>query len=159
VGDSALGLAELRAGSKRGHAVDRHLDPVPRCNEAMLLTEARLPTAMIDVSDGLLADLGHILELSGVGARVDTWRIPRSTHFCEAAAEFARDPMQLALAGGEDYELLFTVAPERWAEVESCLQGRLQVTVVGEITADPALHVIAADGSPYHPASSGFSHF
>lgn len=159
VGDSALGLAELRGGLRRGHAVDRHLDPVPRCSEAMLLTEAQLPTAMIDISDGLLADLGHILEQSGVGARVDAGRIPRSAHFCEAAPGFTDDPMQLALAGGEDYELLFTVAPERWPEVEKCLQGRLQVTVVGEITVDKALHVVAADGSPYRPGSSGFSHF
>ncbi len=159
LGDAALGLAELRGGLSSGQAVDRHLDPVPRCGEAMLLAEAGLPTAMIDVSDGLLADLGHILELSAVGARVDTGQIPRSTHFCDVAADFAADPLQLALAGGEDYELLFTVDPERWAEVESCLLGRLQVTVVGEITANRALQVIAADGNPYHPASSGFNHF
>ncbi len=159
LGDSALGLAELRGGLRSGRAIDRHLNPVPRCTEAILLSEARLPSAMIDVSDGLLADLGHILELSGVGATVDIDRIPRSTHFYEAAAGFAPDPLQLALAGGEDYELLFTVAPERWAEVESSLHDRLQVTVVGEITANRSLDVIAADRSRYRPAISGFSHF
>lgn len=160
LGDSALGLAELRSGVREGSAVSRHLDPVPRCREGLLLGEAGIPSAMIDLSDGLLADLGHILELSGGGARIEVERIPLSPYFREQARKLLDDPTPLALAGGEDYELLFTLPRRFLGDAERLLGGTESgLTVVGEVTATGGLQVLLPDGRPYHFDTSGFRHF
>ena len=160
IGDSSLGLAELRIGGREGSAVSRHLDPAPRCREGLLLSEAGITTAMIDLSDGLLADLGHILELSGVGARIEVDRIPLSAYFREHAPKLTDNPMSLALAGGEDYELLFTVPPGLRADSERLL-GTVGtcVTVIGEVTAAGGLQTVSHDGKPYISDCIGFRHF
>jgi thiamine-monophosphate kinase len=160
LGDAALGLLELRAGRRDGPAVGRHLDPAPRCREGLLLAEAGLPTAMIDVSDGLMGDLGHILESSRVGARIDTGRLPCSHYFLEAAAGLTAEPADLVLSGGEDYELLFTVPPGKMEHLPSALSGTgTQVTVVGEVTEVRGLQLLAPDGSVSMPRHHGFRHF
>ncbi|MBT0664019.1 thiamine-phosphate kinase [Geobacter pelophilus] len=160
LGDSALGLAELRQGKRDGVAVARHLDPVPRCSEGLMLAEAGIPSAMIDLSDGLLADLGHILEGSGAGARFEISKIPCSPHFSEHAAKLGADPLPLALSGGEDYELLFTAAPECWPDIEKLFAGApSQVTVIGEITAAGGIQAVLPSGERYLPDSEGFRHF
>ena len=79
VGDSALGLELLRRGEQSGGAITRHLDPLPRNEAGMALAEKGLASAMIDVSDGLLADLSHILKQSGCGATLFLDRLPLST--------------------------------------------------------------------------------
>lgn len=160
IGDSSLGLAQLAQGGRSGVAVARHVDPMPRCHEGLMLAEAGIPSAMIDVSDGLLADLGHILELSGAGARVDVDRIPLSSYFLEHAGRFSDDPMQFALSGGEDYELLFTLPPQLWPETDHLLSGAGScVSVIGEITTDCALRPVMADGSLYPTPTKGYRHF
>jgi len=160
VGDSALGLAELRKGISGGDAVSRHLDPLPRCREGLMLAEAGIPSAMIDISDGLLADLGHILENSGTGANVEIGKVPLSQHFRKNCEKFAADPMQFALAGGEDYELLFTVPPDRWPEAEKLFpMTESGLTVIGEITAASGLQALSPDGELYMSTSQGFRHF
>jgi thiamine-monophosphate kinase len=140
--------------------VARHLDPVPRCSEGLMLAEAGIPSAMIDLSDGLLADLGHILEGSGAGARFEISKIPCSPHFREHAAKLGADPLPLALSGGEDYELLFTAAPARWPDIEKLFAGApSQVTVIGEITAAGGIQAVLPSGERYLPDSEGFRHF
>lgn len=160
LGDSALGLRHLRNGERTGPAIRKHLDPPPRVREGLALAEAGIPTAMIDVSDGLLADLGHILERSGVGAVIDLNRVPLSGCFLGHRSDLEGDPYLLPLAGGEDYELLFT-APPLQENAAGELLARLGVglTVIGEITASGGLKVVAADGSDYQPAFSGYNHF
>ncbi len=160
LGDAALGLELLRRGERQGAAVARHLDPSPRVREGLSLVEAGLPTAMIDVSDGLLADLGHILDQSGVGARVELARLPLSPSFHRAAAALVHDPFVFPLAGGEDYELLFTVPPSRQAIVPDVLKGcGVQASVIGEITGDGGLTVLNESGSVYPVAAKGYDHF
>ena len=126
----------------------------------MELAEAGIATAMIDVSDGLLADLGHILDLSGAGARVDLAKVPLSETFLEQRSDRAEDPFLLPLSGGEDYELLFT-APPAQQEAVGTLLDRLgtRVSVIGEVTAVCGLQVVAADGSDYRVAATGYNHF
>lgn len=160
IGDSALGLELLRRGERQGWAVDRHLDPTPRVRAGILLGRAGTPSAMIDVSDGLAADLGHILELSGVGARLDSSLIPRSPWFLEHARDVVPDPALLALTGGEDYELLFTVPAGRSGEIAHILAGSGVAAVdIGEITAGDKLVVVGADGQEAVVSQGGYNHF
>lgn len=160
IGDSALGSRLLRQGQQEGNAVLRHLDPVPRVAEGKALADAAIPTAMIDLSDGLLADLGHILELSSVGARIDAEAAPLSEEFRQHFPTLTEDALALAFAGGEDYELLFTVPPEKLQHIEPLLEKQAtSVTVIGTITADRNLVVTGADGRELSPASKGFNHF
>ena len=158
LGDSALGLRLLKTGNARpGHCPAPR--PLPRVREGVLLAEAGLPSAMIDISDGLLADLGHILRLSGHGARVELARLPLSTAVAAHIAETEGDGFVLPLAGGEDYELLFTIHPHRRAAVLDLLEPLgVPVSVIGEITA-AGLAVIGMDGADYPVATSGYNHF
>jgi thiamine-monophosphate kinase len=150
-------LEQLFRGVRAGRLVARQLDPEPRVAAGAALAEAGVVHAMIDVSDGLLADLAHICDLSGVGARIDLERLPLSEEYRQACGA---DPYQLALSGGEDYELLFTAPPEKESEVETLLKRLgLKVTRIGEMVQGNAVEVAAADGRPYTPAKAGFDHF
>lgn len=114
--------------------------------------------ACIDVSDGLLADLGHILACSEVGAEVDFARLP--AHPAVAARLPQRLMQHCLLAGGEDYELCFTAAPERAHGVlATAASTGVQVTRIGRITGEPGLRVRAADGAVMRIQESGFDHF
>lgn len=160
VGDSALGLALLQQGVREGRAVERHLDPLPRVREGVRLAESGLATAMIDVSDGVLADLEHIMELSGVGALIEAASLPFSEGFVEQCRSVGHDPLQLALSGGEDYELLFTIAPDAHQAVMGLFaETGLRLSVIGTVTDSGTLFVRAADGSEYRPARHGYNHF
>ncbi len=161
LGDSALGLARLQAGE----AVDpflvrRHHDPTARVELGRALAKAGIPSAMIDLSDGLLADLGHILEASDAGARIELEALPLSEAFREALAD---EPglIDLALAGGEDYELLFTVpAGEEPALARLAASLALPLSRLGQITPpDDGLRVKDGHGWDYRPARRGFNHF
>jgi thiamine-monophosphate kinase len=160
LGDAALGLKLLRGGERTGPAVMRHLDPSPRVREGMALAEAGIPSAMIDISDGLLADLGHIINLSGKGAEVDLARLPLSDAFRAHLIPGGEDPFRLPLAGGEDYELLFTASPGCEKDALALLAGLgTQATVIGEITGESMLRVIDPSGSDYRGAARGYDHF
>jgi thiamine-monophosphate kinase len=129
LGGAALALARLERGGRSPRPV-----PIPRLRAGQAL--ARLPGAgaCIDVSDGLLADLGHLLRASGVGAEIDLGRVPRPRGFEAACRRLGLDPGRLLLAGGEDYELLFTVRPG--APGAALLRRRLGVAVseIGVVT-------------------------
>jgi thiamine-monophosphate kinase len=160
LGDSGLGLELLRRGARHGEEVERHLDPTPRVAAGLALAEAGLASAMIDVSDGLLADLGHILRLSRAGARIDLARIPLSDLYRRLLPAPPDDPWLLPLAGGEDYELLFTAPPAAAEAVHALLATcATPVARIGEITAGTGMRVVAADGSDYTPSSRGYNHF
>jgi len=160
IGDSALGLRLLRSGERSGPAVARHLDPAPRVREGRSLAESGIPTAMIDISDGLLADLGHILDLSSAGARIDADLLPLSPLFRAHFPHIDREALSLALAGGEDYELLFTSPAERLPELFGLFGGLgTPVTVIGEITRTGGLHLLGADGAELFLDVRGYDHF
>lgn len=107
-------------------------------------------SSAIDISDGLLADLGHILEASGTGARIQTGSIPMMTELVELEGENARN---LALGAGDDYELCITIPPTVFDTLESSVAGEL--TVVGEITSEPGLQLTDPVPGDIH----GYDHF
>jgi len=160
VGDSALGLQLLRKGQKHGKPVCRHLDPIPRVLEGQALAAAGAITAMIDVSDGLVGDLRHILNKSSVGADLYLEMLPLSDCYRE---HFLRDPGELyamALSGGEDYELLFTAPPSRREEIRSIFREHgTPVSEIGKITAAPRLRIVSSDGETLPVEKIGFDHF
>jgi thiamine-monophosphate kinase len=113
LGESAAGLEVLRRRPSLPAALtspltEAHLDPTPQVAAGRLLAEHHLATALIDLSDGVASDLGHLCRLSGVGARLQEAAVPVSPEVRAVAAALGLDPVTLALAGGEDYELLFT---------------------------------------------------
>jgi thiamine-monophosphate kinase len=160
LGDSALVLRELLAGrTPPAELAWRHHQPVARLRLGQELAQRRLATALIDLSDGLRADLGHILEASGVSARVQSATLPLSATF---RAALAAEPglLDLALAGGEDYELLWS-APPAAADALAALSAELELplTCIGEIVAGAGLLVTAADGEEIISAKVGYNHF
>jgi len=160
VGDSALGLQLLRQGVRSGGAVMRHLDPSPRVREGKTLAAAELATAMIDVSDGLMADLGHILEKSAVGAEIHLDSLPISAQYQAGFRRAGEAFYALALTGGEDYELLFTTPPSRAGEVKELFRELgTPVTEIGTITAGSDLRLISADGNLLPMQERGYDHF
>lgn len=164
LGDSALGLRLLMEGRRPGGADDyllqRHLDPIPRCALAAQLAESRLVHAMIDISDGLLADLGHICEQSGCGAEVLLAQLPLSPAFQGCAASHPEMPWQLAVSGGEDYELCFTApAAHRQAIRQLAKSAGIPATVVGKVTDSGQVQAHLPDGTIFKPSVSGYTHF
>lgn len=151
LGGAAGGLRLLRASridEDQGGAdlVSRLLRPNPRLIEGQLLAAAGA-SAMIDVSDGLLADLGHILAASGVGCEVHTDAIPIDPALAGVVAELdGADPLTLAKEGGEDFELLFTLAPATLVEAQEALDRATGTTIsqIGHVTDGPPL----LDGDP-----------
>ena len=132
---------------------DRYRRPQPRLTMGTALRE--VAHAAIDVSDGLLADLAHIQEASGVGAEVWADALPLSVAAQDLAG--ARD---VALSGGDDYELLFTAPPARRAAIERIGKRlALPLTRIGRIEAAPGLRVIDAAGRPLSLRRTGWRHF
>jgi len=164
VGDSALGLALLQKGtriSSRQHLVRRHLDPEPRVGLGCALADAKLVTSMIDVSDGVAADLGHILDASRVGAEVYLEQLPLSRAYQQQCPGLCVDVYAPALSGGEDYELLFTAAPKKRSAVEACARKiGVALSCIGRITgSNERLKIIDGEGQEYKLDEKGFRHF
>ncbi len=168
LGDSAAGLRLLVDSSlslpneQREALVRSHLLPIPRLKEAAVIADLRTATAMIDLSDGLSSDIGHICEQSGVGVRLWENRLPISKSAQEVAAQTQTPAWQLALAGGEDYELCLTVAANA---VESLMQQVTQITgtpmsVVGEILLiEQGRQLMLSNGQEVTLEPSGWEHF
>lgn len=163
LGDAAAGLRCLQATkqmdvrmSLRDALVDRLQRPTPRL--AAGLTLRGRASACVDVSDGLLADLGHLCAASGVGAEIDVALLPRSAALLGLFDETtARD---FALAGGDDYELCFSVPAARVAEVQADL-ARLGcgATRIGRVVAGEGVRVRDVDGTWLESARQGWDHF
>jgi thiamine-monophosphate kinase len=167
LGQSAFGLAMLnRMGCKEAlkrhqESVVRHLRPVPRLEIGRALAERRLATSMIDISDGLVSDLGHLVHASGVGAAVWSARLPLSDQFRQEVLKLQEDPIAFALRGGEDYELLFTVEKGQVGEAMA-LGERMgcPVTEVGEITSNEGkVAVLDERNQEASIEVTGFDHF
>lgn len=112
-----------------------HLSPVPRIKEGRIIARERLANSMIDISDGVASDLTRICKASAVGAKVYASKIPILSAAKEVGGLIKRSPLDLALYGGEDYELLFTVSPQKVDNIIKSLKKELnaKVSVIGEI--------------------------
>lgn len=159
LGGAALGLRHglgtVRLEEAIAHACLQRLDqPEPRLALGQQLIG--LANAAIDVSDGLLADLGHILERSRLGARVELAAIPAAPALLEHPDLF----QACALAGGDDYELCFTApADRREAVLAAAATAGVRATRIGIIRAEPGLELIDAEGRAHTPTVSGYDHF
>jgi thiamine-monophosphate kinase len=161
LGAAALGLRELECAAPlsglSARAVARQRRPRARLREGTRLRESGLASAAIDVSDGLVQDLGHLLERSGVGAELWLERLPTERGFARVCATRGLDPTLLAASGGEDYELLFCASR---APSAAALAKKLgcRVTEIGRITRARRL-VTLREGEPVELSASGFDHF
>jgi thiamine-monophosphate kinase len=160
LGDAAAGLALLpqqRKDSAALHLVTRLLRPTPRVALGQKLVT--IANACIDISDGLTADLGHILQASAVGARIQQSAIPISSALHEAVTN-PLEILRYALAGGDDYELCFTVPAAKVPQLEN-LRNQLDcsITQIGEITQSPGLQWVSVNGDVTRLAPQGFQHF
>lgn len=153
LGKSEAGLRLLLAGRRDGYLAG-HLEPKSRL-ESEGKAIARHARAMIDVSDGLGSEVGHICEESGTGARVDWEKIPLSGETVEAARAVGGDPRVYALYGGEDFELVFTIHPDKLEALKNDYAG---FTVVGEILPKEAGIFISREGEKID-LKSGYDHF
>lgn len=131
------------------------LCPYPRIAEGQLLVEQKVKTA-IDISDGLIKDLSHICQSSQVGARIEIDRVPIHP---EVRANFGDSALELALSGGEDYELLFTASTEVIDKVKKA--ASCPVTIIGEIIAGKTGEITLVDkkGEPFNLGKTGWEHF
>ncbi len=167
LGGAAMGLKILETHAATSSAakltraqrqlVARQLKPEPRVEWGMILGEKKLATAMIDLSDGLSSDLAHLCRESRVGADVDAALLPfdpqlKSTQDTEA------DALSLALNGGEDFELLFTVRPRDATKLPTEVGG-VPITRIGEITGERGKVRLLQDGRARTLKPSGFEHF
>ena len=158
LGDAALGLKVLQgelevAVDARAALIAHYRLPQPRLALGQALRG--VAGAAIDISDGLIADLGHILEASGVGAELRADQLPLS-----AAARDLPGARDAALAGGDDYELLFTASPARRAEIAALARRLgLPLTCIGQIRAGSDLSILDAAGQEIKVAKRGWQHF
>ncbi len=150
LGGSAAVLARLAKSKPVGAAYLRHFRPQARVAVGQWLRQRRIATAMIDLSDGLSTDLAHICQESHVGAEIQAEAIPRA----QVGPGKKRAALDLALHGGDDYELLFTSA----AAVPSKVAG-VQVMRIGRITGSPGMRLIGADGKTRPLQARGWEHF
>ncbi len=153
VGDAALGLL-ARQGSLPDpdfYLRDRYLIPRPRLG----LPLSGIATAAMDVSDGLVQDLGHLCRASALGAVIQVTQVPLSPQAARA------DNLPKCLTGGDDYELLLAVPPGREAALRAaCASGNVAITQIGYFTSDPGgVSVLASDGTAMHLPIQGWSHF
>lgn len=164
LGDSALGLKLLQRGagiSNRraiAYLISRHRQPTPRLTVGALIARQRLATAMIDISDGLLQDLGHICSASGVGAQISAAELPLSDAYRALAGD---DGVRYAVNGGEDYELLFCARRRDRARIRK-LQKRIDIPItrIGSCTAaKTGITVLDNLGRRLSLPSEGYNHF
>ena len=163
VGDAALGLLALRGDLAGGDAaataplVARYRRPEPRVDLGLALRG--LASACADVSDGLIADLGHICDASGVGAALRADRLPLSA---AARSLVARDAALLGavLSGGDDYELVFTAPANREPDLaKAAASAGVPVTVIGQVIRGAGVSVVDETGAEVPLDAAGFRHF
>lgn len=165
LGESAAGLEILRRGLRletelAAPLVKAHLDPVPQLKAGRLLARHGLASAAIDLSDGVATDLFHICRASQTGARLTASAVPISPGVQATARMLGLDPLDLALTGGEDYQLLFTVHPDKTQPLVSTFAraGLSPPIKIGEIIAGREVTLVTSSGEKTI-SGTGFDHF
>jgi thiamine-monophosphate kinase len=165
IGDAALGLKVLRGEigdlkeADAAFLAERYRLPRPRADLGMRLAEEALATAAIDISDGLVADLGHICETSGLAASVEISSLPLSQ---PTRAALGQDPslLQDVVAGGDDYELLFTATPGTAERLEAVARELgCPVRRIGQMSEGSGMVMHDESGKPVEIGRAGWTHF
>jgi thiamine-monophosphate kinase len=157
LGDAAAGLQQWQAGERAsGQLLQRFLYPVPRVNTALALRG--IAHGMIDISDGLLADIGHIGDRSGVGIALDIEALPLSAALL--AFKNLEQARLLALSGGDDYEVCFTAAISQRDQVAAVARSTATtITRIGRVIEGAEVIVLDVNGEPIAPVPAGYRHF
>src|SRR4029079_9631082 len=172
LGDAAAGLRLIERGARvpvvsrpkrlEEHSADRlllrQLRPDPRVGWGVLLGEQQLASSMIDISDGLSSDLNHLCNDSGVDALIDAAQIPIDQLVTEICGRRALDPLMLALHGGEDFELLFTVKPENMDKLPKRVDG-VSLTCIGTVKEQSFGVKISEGARVWNLEPGGWQHF
>ena len=164
LGDAAAGLETLKKkytqGSFRALPL-KHQIPKPRWREGRLLAQHQIPSAMIDISDGLSSDLAHLANQSGVGAQLECAEIPISPTLKRYAKSIGANPVDYALHGGEEYELLFCVSEKNRDRLETLIQNELiEAQCIGKcLPKRNGLLVKGMDGAVCKLEPFGYNHF
>jgi thiamine-monophosphate kinase len=139
------------------YVLERHLKPEARFDILKNLSDVGIkPTAMIDISDGLSSEILHISKQSGTGCRIYTNKIPLAEETKQIAEEFGLEPYTIALNGGEDYELLFTVGLNDYEKIEN-VRG---ISIIGHVTdKSEGCYLINSDGSAIEINALGWDGF
>jgi len=166
VGDSIAGLKILKKEIAPPEEmafffIKAHHEPVPLVEAGRIIAASGLASAMIDVSDGLLSDLGHICEESCAGALLFAEKIPLSSELTLLAGDAGFNALDLALSGGEDYQLLFTAPAVHERGIEKLFKehGLSAPFLIGEIDRTQGIRRVKADGSIEELEVKGFNHF
>jgi thiamine-monophosphate kinase len=165
LGDSAAGLKvmldKLELNSQNKELIQRHHLPEPRINEGQFLAKQDSVHAMMDISDGIASDLTHILKDSQKSATVHLDKLPTSDLLQKSASINNWDIFDLASAGGEDYELLFSLSPKNFEQVNSEYKKLFlkQISVIGEISDGQPKIKWLKNGTEIKNGKSGFNHF
>ncbi|KPL04159.1 MAG: hypothetical protein AMJ90_01805 [candidate division Zixibacteria bacterium SM23_73_2] len=163
LGESFAGLELLKKYRKLSRfpsdkkILDKHLNPLPRLKESRVLVKNLKVTSMIDISDGLLGDLYHILEESKVGAVLFEEKIPISKKISKISQHLKYSSLHYALNSGEEYELLFTI---KKGNIESLKRLKIRISVIGEITNRvKRIEMIDKNGKVKALKKRGYEHF
>jgi len=160
LGEAELGLRLIRRDKRRTNKGDarlrKHLYPEARLGIGAWLARQRLATAMMDLSDGLSSDLPRLCAASGVGVRIESQRIPALRLSGLDAKKF--DALELALDGGDDYELLFTVAPENISRIPRSIAGT-PLTLIGRVVRETKVLLISESREEIPLAKKGWDPF
>jgi thiamine-monophosphate kinase len=163
VGSSAAGLdLTLKGREKEGweDLIEAHHNPHPHVEEGRIIAGMKVANALIDVSDGVAADLGHICTESKVGAILQERMIPTTEKFRKYCEKFHEDSKYLSLHAGEDYVLLGTVAPGSADDLRAALEsGGCEFYPIGHMVAEPGLKLLTSKNSLENMAAKGWDHF
>lgn len=160
LGEAALGLQLVQNRLKlpeefRANVLQQLNRPLARVRAGLGLRG--LASACIDISDGLVADLGHMLRASKVGARIELKRLPLSPAY---DAAFGQVGWEAALSGGDDYELCFTIPPDRETAFRNAsTHFGVSCSYIGDIEAESGLRIIDKSGQRYQAQRAGYDHF
>ena len=161
IGDAGAALATIVTGASlpeqhQAYLLDRLNRPIPRIEAGLALTD--IANAAIDISDGLVADLGHICKASGTGATIYADRLPLSDAMTAVTTE--EDAIQFALTSGDDYELCFTVPEDKRGRlVEVFVRLDVGCTCIGKVDSEMGLRVVDKRGKEVVLNKGGFQHF
>jgi len=162
VGDSALGRKILfnKKLESDNYLIRRHTTPKPRLTLGRELAKNRLVNSMIDISDGLILDLERLTTQNGLGAKIYIDRIPISSNYKKRIHDLSENTYNLALSGGEDYELLFSSPKNKRKEIINISRKlKTKITEIGHIAETPIIQILNEDGKESKFAERGFVHF